>query len=54
MSDSNPLNLLMMVGSARSGSTLLDMLLGDTPAVFSGGEQRTIWEHGCLGGQPCS
>jgi len=52
--DPNPLNLLAVVGTTRSGSTLLDMLLGDTPAVFSGGELRTIWEQGYLRGQLCS
>ena len=54
VSDPNPLNLLAVVGTTRSGSTLLDMLLGDHPAVFSGGELRTIWEQGYLRGQLCS
>ena len=30
------------------------MLLGNTPAVFSGGELRRIWERGYLKEQPCS
>jgi hypothetical protein len=38
----------------RSGSTLLDLFLRNNPALFSGGELRTIWEHGYLRGQPCS
>jgi hypothetical protein len=46
--------LLAVVGTTRSGTTLLDMLLGDTPAVFSGGKPRTIWERDYLRGQPCS
>jgi hypothetical protein len=53
MSNRNPLNLLTIVGTTRSGSTLLDMLLGDTPALFSGGELCTIWERGYLKEQPC-
>jgi Sulfotransferase family len=54
MSNPHPLNLLAIVGTMRSGSTLLDMLLGDNPAVFSGGEVRTIWSRGYLQRQPCS
>jgi hypothetical protein len=54
MSDANPFNLLAIVGTTRSGSTLLDMLLCDTPAVFSGGELRWIWERGYLKDQSCS
>jgi len=54
MNDSNPMHLLAVVGTMRSGSTLLDMLLGDAPTVFSGGELRTIWERGYLRDQPCS
>jgi hypothetical protein len=53
MSDPNPLNLLAVVGTTRSGSTLIDMLLGNTPALFSGGELRWIWERGYLKKQPC-
>ena len=54
MSDPNPLNLLVVVGTTRSGSTLLDVLLGDTPSLFVGGEPHMIWERGYLKGQPCS
>jgi hypothetical protein len=46
MSDPNRLNLLAVVGTGRSGSTLVDMLIGDTPDVFAGGELRAIW-HRC-------
>ena len=54
MSDPNPLNLLVVVGTTRSGSTLLDVLLGDTPSLFVGGEPNMIWERGYLREQPCS
>jgi hypothetical protein len=54
MSKPNPLNLLAVVGTTRSGSTLLDMLLGDTQRVFLSGEPRAIWERGCLRGLMCS
>jgi hypothetical protein len=54
VSDPNPFNLLAIAGTTRSGSILLDMLLGDTSIVFSGGELLTIWERGHLRGQLCS
>jgi hypothetical protein len=54
MSDPNPLNLLAIVGTTRSNSTLLEILLADTPAVLSGSEPCTIWKGGYLRGQLCS
>jgi hypothetical protein len=38
--------VLAIVGSDRSGSTLLDNILGGIPGVFSGGEIRYLWERG--------
>ena len=54
MGDPNPLRLLAVAGTMRSSPTRLDMLLGDTPLVLSGGDLRTIWERGYLRGQPRS
>jgi hypothetical protein len=38
--------ILAIVGPDRSGSTLLDTILGGIPGVFSGGEIRYLWERG--------
>ncbi|MGF1666463.1 MAG: sulfotransferase [Acidimicrobiia bacterium] len=38
--------VLAIVGSDRSGSTLLDNILGGIPGAFSGGEIRYLWERG--------
>jgi hypothetical protein len=54
MSGRNPLNLPTIVGPMGSASTLLDVLRGNTPALFSGGEPCWIWERGYLKEQPCS
>ncbi len=50
--------VLFVAGWGRSGSTLLDRMLGQVPGVFSAGELRDIWERGaredrlCGCGQP--
>jgi hypothetical protein len=46
-------DVVFVVGKGRSGSTLLDMLLGQVPGVFSTGELRYLWEWGFLGGYLC-
>ncbi len=45
--------VLFIGGWGRSGSTLLDRILGQVPGVFSAGEIREIWERGCLQNRPC-
>ncbi len=40
------LRLLYIGGAGRSGSTLLDLMVGQYPGVFSGGELRQIWQRG--------
>jgi hypothetical protein len=42
MSDPNPLNLLAVVGTTRNGSTLLDILLGDTLHVYCGAADSVV------------
>lgn len=42
-----------MVGSGRSGSTLLDILLGQIEGVFSTGELHSLWWAGILEGRRC-
>jgi hypothetical protein len=40
---SEPLSVLYVAGSGRSGSTLLDLLLGSLPGVLSLGEFHRLW-----------
>lgn len=40
-------------GSGRSGSTLVERLLGELPTVCALGETVHLWERGLLGGEPC-
>ena len=46
--------VLFIAGFGRSGSTLLDRLLGSTPGVHSGGELAAIWTHGLVDDRLCS
>lgn len=46
--------VIYIVGATRSGSTLLDLLLGTVPGVVSLGEARFFWERGILEGRGCS
>lgn len=39
------ISVLYIGGAGRSGSTLLDMLLGNTTSFFSVGEVRFFWEY---------
>lgn len=45
--------VLHVVGKGRSGSTLLDTVLGQVPGVVSTGELRYLWEWGVQGGYRC-
>lgn len=45
--------LLFIAGWGRSGSTLLDRMLGQVPGVFSAGELRDIWTRGVLEDRLC-
>lgn len=45
---------VLYVGSwSRSGSTLLDLMLGRIPGFVSTGEVRFLWDRGLLEGQLC-
>jgi sulfotransferase family protein len=48
-----PVRVLYVAGWGRSGSTLLDRMLGELPGVFSAGELREIWQRGLLENAPC-
>ncbi|MDH4116426.1 MAG: sulfotransferase [Acidimicrobiia bacterium] len=45
--------ILAIVGSDRSGSTVLDNILGGIPGAFSGGEIRYLWERGIVERRLC-
>ena len=45
--------VVLIAGSGRSGSTLLDRVLGHFLHACSTGELRHIWERGCLENQLC-
>jgi hypothetical protein len=56
VNDSNaaPPRVLYIGGSTRTGSTVLDSLLGSFPGVFSGGELTFFWRYGLSEGGRCS
>ena len=39
-------------GWGRSGSTMLDLMLGQAPGIFSAGEIREIWQSGLVENRP--
>lgn len=52
MSES-PVTIVFIGGYARTGSTLLDRLLGQIEGFESFGEVRHVWDRGFLGNQLC-
>lgn len=53
MTLSQPLRVLFIGGYVRSGSTLLDRILGETPGVVSLGEVRDVWSEGLIKNRRC-
>lgn len=51
--EASPLRILYIAGWGRSGSTLLDRMLGQIPGMFSAGEVREIWQRGCAEDRLC-
>jgi hypothetical protein len=49
----NGTTVLNIVGYGRSGSTLLDLVLGQLPGFTSVGELTFLWERGVIGNQLC-
>ena len=47
------LRILYIMGWGRSGSTVLDNLLGAMDGFFSAGELRYLWERGLIEGRRC-
>ena len=60
MTESSPFTVLYIAGSGRSGSTLLEQLLGGLDGICPVGELRTLWwrgieqDHRCGCGEPLS
>lgn len=50
---SDPIKVLYIAGTGRSGSTLLANVLGSTDGLFAAGEIRYLWERGLVRGGPC-
>lgn len=53
MSHDAKLKLLYIAGNGRSGSTLLDVILGQVPGFFPVGEVRNVWDYGLVENRPC-
>ncbi|MBI3484639.1 MAG: sulfotransferase [Acidobacteria bacterium] len=47
------IKVLYIVGNGRSGTTILDIILGQLEGFFAVGELRRIWERTVLGNRPC-
>ncbi|MEU6999626.1 sulfotransferase [Nonomuraea sp. NPDC046570] len=54
MTDRTPAaRVIFLGGLGRSGTTLLERLLGEIPGVVPLGEVVHLWRRGVLGGEPC-
>ncbi|MBA3728051.1 MAG: sulfotransferase [Actinobacteria bacterium] len=49
----HPPRVLYIGGGTKSGSTLLDLMLGQVPSFFSVGELRQIWQRGLVENSRC-
>jgi sulfotransferase family protein len=47
------IRVLYIVGAGRSGSTILENILGQVPGFFAGGELRYIWERNFADNRLC-
>ncbi|MBA2312816.1 MAG: sulfotransferase [Actinobacteria bacterium] len=48
-----PQKVLLIVGRGRSGSTILDNMLGELDGFFSVGELHNLWKRGLVRGHTC-
>ena len=53
MSPERKLKVLYVAGNGRSGSTLIDVILGQVPGFFPVGEVRNVWDYGLAENRPC-
>lgn len=49
----DPLKVLFIAGTGRSGTTILSSILGQVPGCFAAGEVRYTWERGLLENHRC-
>ncbi len=54
MLENKKVKVVYIAGSGRSGSTLLEKILGLHPDIFAAGELRYIWDRSFLENQLCS
>jgi len=54
VSSEPPVKVLYVLGHGRSGSTMLDIVLGNHPEIESLGEATNVPTRGWLRGKPCS
>jgi sulfotransferase family protein len=52
--ESEPIRVLFIAGTGRSGSTLLDRLIGQIPGAFAAGELGFLWERGLRDNRLCA
>jgi hypothetical protein len=52
-SSNAPLKVLYIMGWGRSGSTIIDNLLGEVDGFFSAGELSYLWRRGLIEGRRC-
>ncbi len=48
-----PTRVLYIAGCGRSGTTLIERILGQLPGVFSAGELRFLWQRGLVENRLC-
>ena len=48
-----PVHVLYLAGSGRSGTTVVNNILGQLPGCFAAGELRYLWERGVGQDHPC-
>jgi hypothetical protein len=53
VTDGGPQRVVYVGSWSRSGSTLLDLMLGSIPGFVSVGELRFLWDRGLIEGQLC-
>jgi hypothetical protein len=53
MQDSK-IKVLYIAGFERSGSTIVNRVLGQIPGFVAWGELRDIWLHGIIENRPCT
>jgi len=53
MTGNVPVKVLYISAWGRSGTTILDNMLGELDGFFSAGELRYLWSRGLLGSTPC-